>query len=157
VGAVVGGIVWLVRRMFARGRPRRCRNCATMMHRLDEVADDAHLADTERAEEKVGSVDYDVWQCPSCNAVEKLRYGRWFTSYSKCPLCGGVTNSSTQRTLQSATTFSTGLVEVHEKCVHCTYAKTYTRATPRVSSSSSSSSGRSGGGSSSGRGSSGRW
>lgn len=157
---VFGLLAWGIGRAIVRGRPRRCPHCAMTMQQLDEVADDAHLAATERAEEKVGSVDYEVWQCPGCHAVEKVRRGRWFTHYSQCPLCGGVTKNSTQRTLRTATTMSTGLVEVHEKCAHCSYQNTSTRTTPqvRVSSSTSSGSGRSsGGGSSAGRGASGRW
>ena len=33
------------------------------MTRLGEIEDDALLAEGQQAEERVGSVDYDVWQC----------------------------------------------------------------------------------------------
>ena len=157
---ILGIAAWIGGRAWWRRRDRRCGRCSMTMTRLDETADDAHLAANERIEERLGSVDYDVWLCPGCGAVEKLRFGRWFTRYSRCPQCGSVTTSKASKTLIAATTSSTGLVEIHEHCENCRYDRTYTQTTPRRTSSSSSS-GRSssgfGGGRSSGRGSSGRW
>jgi uncharacterized protein len=159
-GMGAGG--WLGLRLIQRRRSRRCRGCGKAMTKLGESEDDAFLEPGERKEEAVGSVDYDVWMCPGCGQVEKLRYGKWFTRYSRCAHCGAVTTNKSTKTLRAATTASGGLVEVHEHCAHCNQERTYTQATPRVStSSSSSSSHRSssgfGGGHSSGRGSSGKW
>lgn len=160
-GAGLFGVAaWLGARAWWRRRPRRCGRCSMTMSRLDEQSDDTHLAASERLEERLGSVDYDVWLCPGCGGVDKVRYGRWFSRYSRCAQCGSVTTSQARKTLIAATTSSTGLVEIHEHCENCSHQRTYTRSTPRLSSSSSSS-GRSssgfGGGRSSGRGSSGRW
>lgn len=155
---VLGLVGWMAGRVWWRRRARRCGRCAMTMQRLAETEDDAQLASSEQLEERLGSVDYDVWLCPGCGAVEKLRYGRWFTRYSRCAQCGSITTSKARTTLVHATTSSTGLVEIHEHCENCGLAQTYTQTTPRLSSSSSRS-GSSGfsGGSSSGRGSSGRW
>jgi uncharacterized protein len=130
------------------------------MIRLDEAADDAHLTSGETAEESVGSVDYDVWACPSCRHTLKLSYGALFTSYGRCGGCQAKTLKSETTTITSATTTSEGLARVDERCAHCSYTNSYTRTIPRVqesSSSSGSSSSSSGGGSSSGSGSSGSW
>lgn len=158
-GVGIAGALGL--RTWLRKRPRRCARCSMTMSFLEEAADDAHLSGSERAEERLGSVDYDVWLCPGCGGIDKVRYGRWFTRYSRCDACGAVTTSKATKTLIHATTSSGGLVEIHELCQHCGRQHTYTRTTPRRSSSSSSSSGRSSsgfrGGRSSGRGSSGRW
>jgi uncharacterized membrane protein YgcG len=101
------------------------------MGRLDEAADDAHLASSEKTEERL-----------------------------RCPQCGAVTTSKARTVLVRATTVSTGLVEIHEHCESCGFDRVSQQTTPRVSTSSGSS-GRSssgfGGGGSSGRGSSGRW
>jgi len=157
-GALLGGVA-LTRRHLRR-RPRTCPSCSTTMTRLDEAADDAHLSSGEKAEERVGSVDYDIWACPGCRHTLKLRYGALFTSYAGCPGCQSKTLKSETTTVQSATTTSTGLARVDETCAHCSHRRSYTRMLPRVqqraSSSSSSSSSRSGC-SSSGRGSSGSW
>ncbi len=158
----LGGMGWWITRVVARQRPRRCRKCRRPMTRLDEASDDAHLTPSEVTEERVGSVDYDVWLCAGCGAIEKLRFGRWFSRFSHCRKCGAVTTATTKRTLHAATVNSTGLMEIQEHCQHCGRQHTFTKTLPRVSESSSSSysgsSGSSGGGgSSSGAGSSGRW
>jgi uncharacterized protein len=139
---------------------------------LGEAEDDAHLSPAERVEERLGSVDYDVWSCPSCAHAVKLRYGAFFTSYSRCPKCRAITVSRTTRTLRSATHSGTGLEEITERCEHCSYRHADRRRIPRLASpptsapgagSSSGSSGSPGsssgfsGGSSSGGGASGSW
>jgi len=162
------GVGGLATRAVLRRRPRKCASCATMMVKLDEGADDAHLSAAERKEESLGSVDYDVWLCEGCGNTEKSRYGAFFTQYSNCTRCSAKTLKTTSRTISSATEYSTGTAEVTEKCQHCSYRNSYTRTIPRktpASRSSSSSSSRSSfsssssrsSGSSSGRGSSGRW
>jgi uncharacterized protein len=152
VGAGIGGVAagGAVLRRYLRNRPRRCRACGTTMTRLEEAADDTYLTSGERTEERVGSVDYDVWTC-RCGQTQKLRYGALFSSYGQCRSCGSRTLKVTTTTLVSATTSSTGRARVDERCVHCNYANSYERTIPRESSSSSSK------GSSSGRGSSGSW
>ena len=142
-------------RKWRRRRPRRCPQCQTRMARLDEAADDEHLSKGEVAEERVGSVDYDVWQCPSCAHHLTLRYPKWLSSYDSCPQCHHRTRQSTTKTIQSATTSSEGTARVTETCGFCTYKNEYTKTLPRISESSSSSSSGSGGGSSFGGGSSG--
>jgi uncharacterized membrane protein YgcG len=157
-GAGLLGIVFAGREVMRR-RPRSCKQCKVPMRRLGEELDDQHLKDGEKAEERLGSVDYDIWSCAQCGSVLKTRWGAIFTSYSKCGSCSWKTMKSTSRTITAATTSSTGLAEVTESCQHCSHHRTYTRVIPRVQQSSSSSSGgRSGGGGfSSGRGSSGSW
>ena len=117
------------------------------MTRLDEVQDDEHLSKGELAEERVGSVDYDVWQCPSCGHHLTLRYPKWISQYQSCPQCHNRTLQSATETIRSATTTSEGSARVTETCGFCSYTHEFTKTLPRVSESSSSSS--SGGGSSS--------
>ena len=119
----------------------------------DVVMVDAHLAGAEKAEEGVGSVDYDVWVC-RCGQTQKVRYGALFTPYKTCKGCQAKTLKVDTTTLVSATTSSEGRARVDERCANCSYSNTYERSIPRVRESSSSSSSR---GSSSGRGSSGSW
>ncbi|MBI5549180.1 MAG: TPM domain-containing protein [Deltaproteobacteria bacterium] len=163
----LGGILlgaWAGVRRYLRMRPRVCPGCQQKMLRLDEAADDAHLSAGEKIEEQLGSVDYDLWMCPGCHHTLKLRYGSFFTSYSKCPSCSYQTVKITTTTVTAATQYSTGTARVVEDCQQCSYNRTYTRTIPRKpkpssssSRSGSSSSRRSSGGSSSGRGSSGSW
>jgi uncharacterized protein len=162
-GAMVVAVVgWIGGRSWMRHRRRRCPQCRTSMVRLDEAADDAHLTDAERVEERVRSVDYDIWHCPACGATAKLRYGRFFSGYAACPQCHAATLSSKSETIVAATTVSTGRLRVHEHCEACKHDNVYVRVIPvRTETKSRSSSGSSssgfGGGRSSGRGASGRW
>jgi len=148
LGAIPIGLLSLVGfRKWRRLRPRRCPQCHSRMTRLDEVQDDEHLSKGELAEERVGSVDYDVWQCPSCGHHLTLRYPKWISQYQNCPQCHNRTLQSATETIRSATTTSEGSARVTETCGFCSYTHEFTKTLPRVSESSSSSS--SGGGSSS--------
>lgn len=162
MGAVALGVVGtgLGVREVVRRWPRKCKKCQVPMERLGEQADDRYLSAGEKVEERLGSVDYDIWYCPECREARKLRWGAILSSYSRCRSCSFRTLSTTTRTLQAATQYSTGLAEVTESCAHCGFHNRYTRVIPRKpkpSSRSSSGGGRSSRGSSSGRGSSGSW
>lgn len=165
-GFFLGG-VWALRRWLRR-RPRTCKDCGRPRQLLGEAEDDAHLTAGEKTEERVGSVDYDVWWCGACQDALVLDYSSWFSGHSSCPQCRNRTRSSRTTTLQRATEYSGGLERIDESCAHCSYTNSYTRTTARLqrtktsssswsSSSSRSSSSSFGGGRSSGGGSSGSW
>jgi uncharacterized protein len=128
-------------RKWRRRRPRRCPQCQTRMTRLDEAADDELLAKGELAEERLGSVDYDVWQCPSCAHHLTLRYPKWLSKYDSCPQCHHRTRQSVTETIEAATTSHEGSAQVTETCGFCTYTHKFTKTLPRISESTSSSSG----------------
>lgn len=145
-------------RAWQRARPRDCPQCGTAMVRQAEDVDDAHLDGGQRLEEYVRSVDYDVWECPSCHAMEITRWPAWFSNYGTCPECNYRTLNSTTEILEHATTSSTGRKRIDYGCENCGHAFSETRTIPKVSKSSSGSSGSSfGGGSSSGGSASGSW
>lgn len=142
-------------RKWRRLRSRRCPQCQARMARMEEQADDAQLSRGQAAEERVGSVDYDVWQCPSCAHHLTLRYPKWLSSYTRCPQCHNRTLKSSTETLEAATTSHAGRARVTETCGFCTYTHSFTKTLPRVSQSSSASSSGGGGSSSFGGGRSG--
>ena len=141
-------------RRWRRYRRRRCPRCQTLMTRLEEIEDDALLAEGQQAEERVDSVDYDVWKCGECSHHFTLRYPKWMTGYAKCPQCGNRTKSSTEKVIARATTSSSGSAQVKEQCAFCSFHRGSTKTLPRIQRSSSSGS-SSGGGSSFGGGRSG--
>ncbi len=165
----LGGISLVSSRYYVRYRPRTCPDCSHSMTMLGESQDDVLLEDGERVEERIGSVDYDVWACMYCDRVLKFRYGVFFTRYSKCPECAFKTKSKVERTLVEATESHGGKVRVDEHCAHCSFHDSFTYRTPRIEVTSSSSGSFSssggfsgggsgfGGGSSSGGGASGGW
>lgn len=160
----LGGVALLFRR-WRRYRARKCPNCGDQMERLDEAADDLHLADGQKIEEMLAAIDYDVWRCPTCRATSVYPYPAMFSRHSNCPQCHHKTLSTAEQILASPTYSSTGSKQVTADCQNCDYKNTYTVTLPRLvrstssSSSSRSSSSRSsfGGGRSSGGGASGRW
>ena len=136
-------------RKWRRRRRRRCPACQTLMTLLDESHDNALLEEGQQAEERIKSVDYDVWKCGACGHHFTLRYPKRFSSYSRCTQCHNRTKSSTETILAAATTTSSGSARVVETCAFCTFRREYTKVLPRIQSSSSSSGGSSSGGSSS--------
>jgi uncharacterized protein len=152
VFGVIGGVLALAGGVggvaaYRRRRPRKCPNGHGAMVRLDEQADDAHLDTGQQLEERLESVNYDVWVCPTCQHVSIVPHNAWFSKYSKCKSCGRRTLETSSRTLIRATTSHSGSEEVTERCKNCGWTRTYTRTIPRVQTSSGSSGGfRSGGG-----------
>lgn len=146
LAAAIGSIAGV--RRWRRHRRRYCPKCRAPMVRLDEQADDALLADGQQVEERVGSVDYDVWTCAACSHHFTLRYPKWLTTYDRCPQCRNRTKSSTETVIQSATTSHAGSARVEERCAFCNFHHDYTKVLPQIEERSSSG-GSSGGGSSS--------
>ena len=73
---------------------------------LSDSEDDELLEKGQVAEERIGSVDYDVWKCPACSHRFTLRYAKWLSQYDKCPQCSNRTKSSTESVINAATTSS---------------------------------------------------
>ena len=142
--AVVIGAITAFRK-WRRYRPRNCPQCHTSMRLLSDSEDDVSLQIGQLKEEQIGSVDYDVWKCPSCSHSFTLRYAKWLSKYGKCPQCSNRTKSSTERVITAATTSAAGSALVTETCEFCSFKNEYTKVLPRITQSSSSSSGSSGG------------
>jgi uncharacterized protein len=140
VGSIVGFRKW------RRRRRRRCPACQALMTRLGEADEDALLDGGKQAEERIGSVDYDVWKCGACGHHFTLRYPKWVSSYAQCPQCHHRTKSSTEQVIDPATTNSSGSARVVETCAFCTFHREFTKVLPRIEPDASSSSGSSSGG-----------
>jgi uncharacterized protein len=155
-GALAGvtGVAGAVGAMRAgrRRKPRPCPRGHGPMTLLDEVADDAELSAGQRAEERIGSVDYDVWACAACDERLVIPYTRLWSAISGCPQCGFRTVQRATHTIRTASTARTGLEETRLDCAHCGWSKTTLRETPRiiVAAASAASVGGSSGGWSSG-------
>lgn len=155
--AAVGAVLAKAGLVLNRRLPRVCPNCRRKMYLLSEDVDDAHLEGPQRLEERLKSVDYDVWLCPGCEHLTIRRFPRWFSRFGACPACGYRTQEADTTILRSATTSSTGLKRIDYDCRNCGHQYSETRTIPRKSSSSSSGGSSFGGGSSGGGGASGSW
>lgn len=139
----VGGTACV--RYWRRHHRRRCPSCGRKMERLSETADDAELEHGQRVEERVRSIDYDVWRCPGCGETIVLPYGRVFTAYRKCDDCGRKTMRTARKIVKKASYTATGLAEDTHYCEACGARRVERVVLPKETPPAASSSG--GGGS----------
>jgi uncharacterized protein len=110
-------------------RAPRCSRCKEKMTKLDEAADDAYLEKAEQVEERIGSVDHQIWLCPACGERTKHRHVAFFSRYKGCPKCSARTLESTSTTIEEATYTHGGRVQVDESCANCSYTNRHAYAT----------------------------
>lgn len=105
-----------------RNKPRICPRCGTKMNKLDEVHDNDYLTPAQDTEERLGSVDYDVWLCPSCGETDIEPYVKANSGYQACPKCGGLTSRLVrERILRRPTTSYEGEGVREYACANCGY------------------------------------
>ncbi len=154
--AGAGALIPLSVRAVRRRQPRHCPAGHGVMQRVPDATDDDYLSAGEATEERLRSIDYDVWRCDRCGHHEAVPWKAIFTSFKTCGACGRRTARSEQHVLQAATASSTGRMRVTSICAQCGDRTVTTTIIPKVApSSSGGSSGGSGGGSSFGGGSAG--
>ncbi len=140
------GIYIFVKRISEKWRntPRISAKTGLIMHKLSETEDDKYLEKGQVAEEKVKSVDYDVWISGDDDDVLIQAYKRWFSKYNSCPKCKYKTYYKVyDKVIRAATYSSSGKGERHYKCTNCGHSKTTTYTIPKKTKTSSSSSGSS--------------
>jgi len=76
-----GGLGRRLKRL--RNKPRNCESCGNKMRKLDEEEDNRYLTPQENTEERLNSVDYDVWLCDHCGNTLVYPYENQFTQYQK--------------------------------------------------------------------------
>ena len=138
-GMGFGGLALIGGRYMLRFRDRKCPKCEAELVLLNETVDDEFLETGESVEERIKSVNYDVWACLTCEDVIKLRFGTLFTRFSKCPKCRRKTKSKIKHTMVRATQSRGGVVQVTERCANCDYHNQYTYRTPRLPDNDSNS------------------
>lgn len=70
-----------------RNDPMPCPACKGSMHKLNEEEDNNLLSPQQDFEEKINSVDYDVWVCDDCGTVERFAFPNKDSKYEECPHC----------------------------------------------------------------------
>jgi len=103
-----------------RKKSVKCAECGADMRLLSEAEEDEYLDTKEQCEEKVKSIDYDVWFCPHCGKYEIYPYPKATSSYTTCAKCGGMTCHQISNTIVShATTVRSGEGIRTYLCEHC--------------------------------------
>lgn len=91
-GLVFFALAFIIYRSW-RTRPLACSTCGHKMKRLPEDKDNELLSDSQDFEERLKTVDYDVWECPQCGTIERFPYKSWQKKYTECPNCHTVAMS----------------------------------------------------------------
>lgn len=118
---------WLARRKYrrARNKPMECPACKGKMKKLNEEEDNNLLSPSQDFEEKINSVDYDVWVCDDCGTVERFAFPNKFSKYEVCPNCHTkAMYLAKDHTLVAPTTRSSG---TGERVYECTYCHNHTK------------------------------
>ena len=122
------------------GRTPRCTHCQKNLNKVDSEILSAHLTDTEKAAQKLGSVKFVGWQCPTFCQEDKskdvhIRAYIWNPiSFRECPECQEFTVKYSSETLEEPTDSEVGKVHATEMCVCCDFYQEYDETTPRLKS-----------------------
>lgn len=113
--------LWLRAKLHRlRNKPQQCDHCGGKMHKLSEAEEDAYLSAAEQTEERINSIDYDVWLCDKCNKVKIFPYEKQYTKYNRCPVCHAKSYGlQSDKILVEPTTFAKGTGEKTYYCQHC--------------------------------------
>lgn len=80
-----------------RRHKRNCPHCGTRMQLMDEQHDNDFLSPSQDLEEKLNSIDYDVWHCPKCSQTDIIPYINRSSNYEVCNNCGAKAVSRIER------------------------------------------------------------
>ena len=143
---------YFIIRKWLRNRPINCPECGNKMRKLSQTEEVPFLNKSQRTEEKIGSIDYDVWLCDNHKHQEIFPYQK-ASKYTSCPYCYAVTYYlASEKILTRATTVSSGTGEQLFNCRNCGKSDRKKYKIPKIVVSSSSRSGGSSFGGSSSRG-----
>jgi len=140
--AGIGGLFGY--RRWQRRKPRNCTN-GHPMRRLSDAEEIGKLDKGAQLEQRIGSVDWDVWVCDTCAETHRYAYNRG-SKWSVCDKCGHRTMKSIRTVIDEPTTLSEGQARITKICQNCGHKTTKDEIIPRVVVSSSSSDSSSGGG-----------
>ncbi len=110
----------LILMKFWRNRPRRCPNCGHSMVKIDEVHDNDFLTPAQDCEERIGSVDYDVWHCQDCGETDIFPFVNKAMPLVECEQCHARTAKLTgDHVLVQPTTTRQGVGAKEFTCLNC--------------------------------------
>lgn len=120
--------------LYRRNRTRRrlCSTCGAKMNRLPEDKDNELLSSSQDFEEKLNTIDYDVWECPSCGTIERYPFKLKQLKYTECPSCHTVAMHLVgENTLRHPSMTHEGMGEKIYECEYCHHRKRVPFSIPR--------------------------
>lgn len=123
----IGLLIYLIAYLlYRRNRTKRrlCSTCGAKMNRLSEDKDNELLSSSQDFEEKLNTIDYDVWECPSCGTIERYPFKTKQLKYTECPNCHTVAmHLIGENTLRPASYTHGGYGEKIYECEYCHHQK----------------------------------
>ncbi|MCM1291204.1 MAG: TPM domain-containing protein [Prevotella sp.] len=116
---IIFPIIVLFLRKYYRSKRLKCDTCGAKMNKLGEKEDNMLLSPSQDLEERLDTVDYDVWVCPKCGTIERFPFKIKQTKYSECPKCHTIANKLVcDKIIVQPTSRREGL---GERIYHCEY------------------------------------
>ncbi|HEY9768466.1 MAG TPA: hypothetical protein V6C71_08125 [Coleofasciculaceae cyanobacterium] len=112
-------------------REIHCAKCRQPMERVKDI----ELSKPQKVAQKLGSVSFKGYKCPSCSDVNSyliIAYISNSSRYRICPQCDELTVTRTDTTLKKATRQSKGKVLISDRCYCCDYCQDKTIDIPRL-------------------------
>ena len=103
-------------RGYHRRAPRACPQCSGALRWLPENEEPQFLRDDEDLEQRLGSVDYDVWRCQKCERSAIVARAQVFARYTECPKCHRRTLSRRSEMDEHATAWADGSASEITEC-----------------------------------------
>jgi hypothetical protein len=99
----------------------RISPAGNVMRKLSESEEDHHLEDSQKKDEEVHSIDYDVW-LDEKTGYKKIEKYSAYQHAEECSECGYYTMKINREEIESAPTISeSGLLLQHFKCSYCNH------------------------------------
>ncbi|MEO8530798.1 MAG: TPM domain-containing protein [Deltaproteobacteria bacterium] len=98
---------------------KRCPVDQSLMNLVVEEWEDKHLTPEQQSEQRVGSIDYLVWMCPTCPHVTIQAQEAWFHEYTACGKCGAKTLEAEETVTLQPTEQVPGIADVEYHCENC--------------------------------------
>jgi uncharacterized protein len=125
-------IISSIAMLIIRRKSIECEPCGGKMYLLSEKEEDKYLTAAQQLEEKIGSMDYDVFKCKDCDHVRIFPLDK-NSRYTVCPSCSTKAYGEKSReTLVSPTYSSNGIERITYQCLYCGYTNHTDRKIPKL-------------------------
>lgn len=103
-----------------RSQSRVCPYCKTQMILQNDISEKRFEKPQEIIEEKIGSIDYDIWVCPQDHVRKDSYAGKNFYRYSTCASCHALARKLIRDEVIEKATFTNPENGIrHFQCIAC--------------------------------------
>lgn len=103
-----------------RNTPPNCKRCGTPMRKLGKTDGYSYLTPQQQTEQRLGSADYDVWQCPADGSTIAQEFPCRTNHYTRCSRCGvRARHLVSNKIIRQPTAHRNGEGQRHYHCEYC--------------------------------------